>query len=46
MRRHGSPASTSRLPPLVSTYVALPELPLERTLSRKLFLCPVGRVDR
>ena len=38
MRRHESPASTSKPPPSVSMYVALPELPLESTLSRKV--CP------
>jgi hypothetical protein len=38
MRRHESPASTSKPPPSVSMYVALPELPLESTLNRKV--CP------
>jgi hypothetical protein len=42
MRRHESPASTSKPPLLDSMYVALPELPLESTLSRKPFLQPSG----
>jgi hypothetical protein len=46
MRRHGRPASTRRPPSTDSIYVALPELPLERTLSRKLFLDPVREADR
>src|SRR5829696_2610146 len=44
MRRRERPASTSRPPESVSIYVALPELPLERTLSRKSVLYPVGRL--
>jgi hypothetical protein len=46
MRRQGSPASTSKPPAADSMYVALPELPLERTLSRKLFLFLVGSTDQ
>ena len=42
MRRRERPASTRRPPESVSMYVALPELPLERTLSRKSVLCQVG----
>src|SRR5215210_8667223 len=44
MRRGGRPASTRRPPESVSIYVALPELPLERTLSRKSVLYQVGRL--
>src|SRR5215204_5337246 len=44
MRRRERPASTSRPPESVSIYVALPELPLERTLSRKSVLYQVGRL--
>ena len=36
-RRGERPASTSRPAPPVSTYVALPELPLESTLSLKKY---------
>ncbi len=42
MRRGWRPASTRRPPEPVSMYVALPELPLERTLSRKSILYQVG----
>jgi len=44
MRRRERPASTRRPPVSVSIYVALPELPLERTLRRKFVLYPVGHV--
>ena len=46
MRRQGNPASTSKPPAGDSMYVALPELPLERTLSRKFFLFLVGGIDQ